>query len=58
MRLWPGDDLDDGDEIESWMAKRAADVARLNDPQSEVVGRDAWAAAFRRHELIAQTLFQ
>jgi hypothetical protein len=45
MQIWSDDDLDDGDDIESWMAKRAADVARLNDPQADAMGREAWAAA-------------
>jgi hypothetical protein len=48
MRLWSGGDLDDGDDVESWMAKRSANVAQLNDPKSDAAGRDAWAAATER----------
>ncbi|HLZ73986.1 hypothetical protein [Phenylobacterium sp.] len=48
MRLWSDGELDDDSDISSWMAKRAGDVARLNDPQSEAAGRDAWAAATQR----------
>jgi hypothetical protein len=56
MQLWPGDDLDDGDDIESWMAKRTADVAQLNDPRSDTAGRDAWAAASQQgYDLSAPT---
>ena len=58
MRLWPGDDLDDGDDVERWMAKRAADVAQLNDPQSDAAGRDAWATATKQgYDLSASTPF-
>ena len=45
MQIWSDDDLDDGDDIKSWMARRAADVARLNDPQADALGREAWATA-------------
>lgn len=56
MKTWRDDDLDDGDDIETWMARRAGDVAKLNDPQSESLGRDAWATATRNgHDLSAPT---
>ncbi len=56
MRLWSGDDLDDSDDTASWMAKRSADVAHLNDPRSDLAGRDAWAAATEQgYDLSAPT---
>lgn len=42
---WDDDQLSDGDDIDTWMAKRSSDAARLNDPESDLLGRDAWAAS-------------
>ncbi|HEX3886623.1 MAG TPA: hypothetical protein VHW05_03925 [Phenylobacterium sp.] len=44
MPDWQDDDVDGLDDIETWMKQRAADVARLNDQQTEPLGRSLWAA--------------
>jgi hypothetical protein len=35
------------DDIADWMARRNADVATLNDPDTDAAGRDAWNVATR-----------
>lgn len=48
MLRWDGR-VDDGgdDDIDDWMKRRNADVAKLNNPEAEASGRDAWEAATR-----------
>jgi hypothetical protein len=51
---WAGriDDSDD-DEIQDWMGRRHAAVLKLNDPETEGAGRDAWDASTRDGTSIA-----
>jgi hypothetical protein len=44
MPDWQDDDIDGLNDIETWMKQRAADVARLNDPGAELLGRNLWAS--------------